>query len=72
MGEPTERQRERNRIVVGVFMREKGEERSEKQGVCVSVREKGGEKKKEKRGRQTPLSPEGTPSSLPCRRHPQH
>lgn len=72
VGEPTERQRERNRIVVGVFMREKGEERSEKQGVCVSVREKGGEKKKEKRGRQTPLSPEGTPSSLPCRRHPQH
>ena len=71
VGEPTERQRERNRTVVGVFMRK--ERKDLKNRVCVFMRERKGEKKKkEKRGRQTPLSPEGTPSSLPCRRHPQH
>lgn len=71
VGEPTERQRERNRTVVGVFMRK--ERKDLKNRVCVFLRERKGEKKKkEKRGRQTPLSPEGTPSSLPCRRHPQH
>lgn len=67
-----QRDRERDRIVAGVFMREK-ERKDLRNKVCVCFCERErGRKKRKKKGVDRPHSPEGTPSSLPCRRHPQH